>query len=57
MEKAPMLAKKALTREIGSKNTNGLYAKLEEELLADINKNGNWASGAGRQSYSVGCAY
>ena len=30
MEKAPMLAKKALTREIGSRNENALYAELEE---------------------------
>ncbi len=47
MEKAPMLAKEALTREIGSKNTNGLYAKLEEELLADINKMGIGPQGLG----------
>ena len=33
MEKAPMLAKKALTREIGSRNADERYAKLEAELL------------------------
>ena len=37
MEKAPMLAKKALTRELGSRNPNPLYAALEEELLGEIN--------------------
>ena len=47
MEKAPMLAKKALTREIGSHNSNALYAKLEEELLEAINKMGIGPQGLG----------
>ncbi len=47
MEKAPMLAKKALTREIGSRNENELYAKLEEELLTEINKTGIGPQGLG----------
>ena len=47
MEKAPMLAKVALTREIGSKNANPLYAKLEEELLTAINKMGIGPQGLG----------
>ena len=47
MEKAPMLAKKALTREIGSRNENELYAALEEELLAEINKTGIGPQGLG----------
>lgn len=47
MEKAPMLAKKALTRTIGSRNDNALYARLEEELLAEINKMGIGPQGLG----------
>ena len=47
MEKAPMLAKQALTREIGSRNENPLYAQLEEELLAAINKMGIGPQGLG----------
>ena len=47
MEKAPMLAKKALTRELGSRNPNPLYAALEEELLGEINKMGIGPQGLG----------
>ena len=47
MEKAPMLAKQALTREIGSRNPNPQYAKLEEELLEAINNMGIGPQGLG----------
>ena len=47
MEKAPMLAKQALTREIGSRNPNPLYAQLEEELLEAINNMGIGPQGLG----------
>ena len=47
MEKAPMLAKQALIREIGSRNPNPLYAKLEEELLEAINNMGIGPQGLG----------
>ncbi len=47
MEKAPMLAKQALTREIGSRNANPLYAKLEAELLEAINNMGIGPQGLG----------
>jgi fumarate hydratase subunit alpha len=47
MEKAPMLAKQALTREIGSRNPNPLYAKLEDELLEAINNMGIGPQGLG----------
>ena len=47
MEKAPMLAKKALTREIGSRNTDERYAELEAELLEEINKTGIGPQGLG----------
>lgn len=47
MEKAPMLAKEALRREIGSRNAHPLYAKLEEELLEAINNMGIGPQGLG----------
>lgn len=47
MEKAPMLAKQALTREIGSRNANPLYAQLEDELLTAINNMGIGPQGLG----------
>ena len=47
MEKAPMLAKQALTREIGSRNEDPRYAKLEEELLEAINNMGIGPQGLG----------
>ena len=53
MEKAPMLAKKALTREIGSRNENELYAALEEELLAEINKTGIGPQGFGGRKTAI----
>ncbi len=37
-EKAAYLAKKSLTREIGERNSDDRYAKLELELLEEINK-------------------
>lgn len=47
MEKATMLAKKALTREIGSSNKNYFYDQLERELLEEINKLGIGPQGLG----------
>ena len=47
MEKAPMLAKKALTREIGSRNADERYAELAAELLEEINKTGIGPQGLG----------
>ena len=47
MEVAPALAKKALTRDIGSSNPHPRYAALEEELLQEINKMGIGPQGLG----------
>jgi fumarate hydratase subunit alpha len=47
MDKAAYLAKKALTRPIGSPNPNPDYAKLEKELLATINATGIGPQGLG----------
>jgi len=47
MDMTTLLAKKALLRPIGSRNPNPLYAKLEEELLEEINKSGIGPLGMG----------
>ncbi len=47
MEMAPILAKKALAREIGSRNPDARYAELEEELLGEINRMGIGPQGLG----------
>ncbi|MEA4883421.1 MAG: fumarate hydratase [Clostridia bacterium] len=46
-ETAPLLAKKALVRPMGSKNPNPAYAALEDELLEAINKLGIGPQGLG----------
>jgi len=46
-EKCAYLAKKALLREIGSKNADPYYAELEAELLEKINKTGVGPQGLG----------
>ena len=46
-EKVAYLAKKALLRPIGHRNPDPRYAKLEEELLEEINKLGIGPSGFG----------
>ena len=46
-EVAPLLAKKALVRPMGSKNPNPAYAALEDELLEAINKLGIGPQGLG----------
>jgi fumarate hydratase subunit alpha len=47
MEKTTILAKKALSRVIGSPNPDERYAKLEQELLEEINKTGIGPQGLG----------
>ncbi len=47
MEKAALLAKKALIRPITVRNANPDYAKLEEEILALVNKTGVGPQGLG----------
>ena len=42
-----LLAKKALTREVGSHNADERMKKLEEELLVAINKTGIGPQGLG----------
>lgn len=47
MDKCTWIAKKALLRPIGERHTKPLYAKLEEELLEEINKMGIGTLGMG----------
>ena len=47
MEKAALLAKKALLRKLGQKNANPTDAALEAELLDLINRTGIGPSGLG----------
>jgi len=47
MEKAAELSKESLLREIGSRNPDPMYAKLEEELLKEINNTGIGPGGLG----------
>ncbi len=47
IEKTALLAKKALMREAGKPNPNPLYAKLEQEILEEVNKSGVGPQGLG----------
>lgn len=47
MEKATLLAKRALIREVGKRNSDERLAKIEEELLERINKLGIGPQGFG----------
>ena len=47
MEKAALLAKKSLLREIGSTNPDTFLAEIESELLTSINKTGIGPQGLG----------
>ncbi len=51
---APVLAKKALLRKIGSKNKNIFYAKLEKDLLTEINKSNIGPQGIGGKTTALG---
>lgn len=53
-ESCAELAKKALTREISSKNPNPYYANLENELLHEINKTGIGPQGFGGNTTALG---
>ena len=46
-DKAMQLSKQALRREVGAPNPNPEYAKLEQELLEEINKSGVGPQGFG----------
>jgi fumarate hydratase subunit alpha len=46
-DKASYLAKKALLRPIGTKNTQSRYDQLEQDILTKINNSGNGPQGLG----------
>ena len=52
-DKAALLAKKALMREIGSENPEPEFAKLEKELLESINKLGIGPQGFGGKTTAL----
>ena len=54
MEKAALLAKKALLRPINIRNTVGYVGRLEEEMLQSINKLGIGPSGLGGRTTALG---
>lgn len=53
MEKATYLAKRSLTRELGAKNPDERYAKLEEEILAKVNATGIGPQGLGGRTTAL----
>ncbi|MDD4766705.1 MAG: fumarate hydratase [Desulfotomaculaceae bacterium] len=53
MEKAALLAKEALLREIGSENEDPEMAKLEEELLEKVNNLGIGPQGLGGRTFAL----
>jgi len=54
MEKAALLAKKALLRSIATSNPHPAYAKLEQELLEMVNKTGVGPQGLGGRVTALG---
>lgn len=54
MEKAALLAKKALFRPLGKNNEDARYAKLENEILQAINRSGVGPAGLGGRTTALG---
>lgn len=54
MEKAALLAKKALTRDISVSNENEYYSNLEDEIKTEINNLGIGVSGLGGSNTVLG---
>ncbi|MGE5586294.1 MAG: fumarate hydratase [Bacillota bacterium] len=52
-DRVALLAKKALLRPVGSRNPDPVYAKLEEELLTEINKLGIGPQGFGGRTTAL----
>jgi len=50
---APVIAKKALLRKIGSKNKNSIYNSLEKDILNEINKSGIGPQGIGGKTTAM----
>lgn len=53
-DRVAMLSKKAMLRKIGTRNKDERYAKLEEELLGEINRLGIGPAGYGGKTTALG---
>ena len=53
MEMSAILSKKALLRPIGKHNEDLRYAKLEDEILQEINKSGIGPAGLGGRTTAL----
>jgi fumarate hydratase subunit alpha len=53
MERAALLSKKALLRPLDQQNSDERYAKLEKEILEEINKSGIGPGGLGGRITSL----
>lgn len=53
-DKAALLAKKALLRELGSRNPDPYYGALEEEMLEKVNELGIGPQGFGGRTTAIG---
>ncbi|MCL1925496.1 MAG: fumarate hydratase [Defluviitaleaceae bacterium] len=53
MEKAAIMSKQALLREIGTKNEDEYWGKIEDELLEEINKTGIGPAGFGGRTTAL----
>jgi fumarate hydratase subunit alpha len=53
-DKCALLSKKALLRDVDSKNENQFYADLEKELLEKINSSGIGPQGFGGRTTALG---
>lgn len=54
-EYCAQLAKKALARDVGSRNPEPIYAALEEKILKAVNETGVGAQGFGGDITALGC--
>jgi fumarate hydratase subunit alpha len=54
-ESCCLLSKKALLRELGTRNSDSFYAKLERDLLEKINKLGLGPAGLGGDTTALDC--
>ncbi|MDF2615644.1 MAG: hydro-lyase, Fe-S type, tartrate/fumarate subfamily, alpha subunit [Sedimentibacter sp.] len=55
IEKTTLIAKQALLREVGQHHPNPVVAKMEEELLEEINKLGIGPQGFGGRTTALAC--
>jgi fumarate hydratase subunit alpha len=54
-ERSCLLSKKALLRKLGTRSSDAFYARLEEDLLKQINESGPGPAGLGGSTTAVDC--